>query len=86
MEILSVSGPTGLSPCDSSYAGSIKRKLFLLTRPHQVKPNKAKKEIRKMEGYSQSSLILPWLKPMLETLSVGMSQIPTGTSAPPPTV
>jgi len=70
MEILPVSGPTGLSPCNSSHAESNKRKLFFLTRPHQVKPNKAKKEIRKMEGYSQSGLILPRLKPTLEMPSV----------------
>lgn len=85
MEILSLSGPTGLLPCNSSYTESNKRKLFFLTRPHQVKPNKAKKEIRKMEGYSQSGLILPQPKPALETLSVCMSQIATSTYTQPPT-
>lgn len=42
-----------------------------MTRPHQVQPNKAKKEIRKMKGYSQSSLILPQPKPTLHAEGAG---------------
>lgn len=84
-KILPVSGLTVLSPCNSSYTESNKRKLFFLTRPRQVKPHKAQKEIRKMEVYSQSSLILPWLKPTQEMPSVWTSQIPTGASSQPPT-